>query len=577
MKSLHLFMLRHGFAAGLILLLVGDLFVLREPGWVFSHSGARFWVNYLLSLLGLLGCLYILRAAFNRNRGTRFLGLMLILAPCLIQAGYFSVYKKYLTPFAFSFFTENPAMTAGFNRNFFPYAKALVFLPLCAYATFLLFQSAPRFRPVRATAAGLLFLAFLAHSVFGWYSYYDFENAPMAFNSALTENIIRSAGTFRVDRPVVPKRRSGSAPTALVWILGESTVRDHMSLYGYARKTTPFLDSLSAAGRLLAFTNAVTVGNKTNLSVPYMLAGLEGPDPNGVFYHTPTVFNYARAAGFATAFISAQDLRWGHLEKILVDASVDLFRDGSFFSPSVNVMKGADDMIVVKRGILPYLDTVRSPFLLVYQMDGSHYPYTDHCPESCKRFLPEEGENSVSAYDNTVAYTDAALSLLINKVQSRFPDAWIVFTPDHGQSVDNGQGAFNESFYREVICNPLLMIAPADRMPALRRNLNAPVSQADILPTLLDVMGMTPVRPLDGYSLLRPVSASRLRLCSEYMPTFHNSPKGVLFLPDGAFYTLDFIKRSAESSRDSGVVPFRELAPEFQEHIQSRLTRGAVH
>ncbi|NYT28473.1 MAG: hypothetical protein H0A76_11785 [Candidatus Thiodubiliella endoseptemdiera] len=70
--------------------------------------------------------------------------------------------------------------------------------------------------------------------------------------------------------------------------------------------------------QLIKYTNALSIGTHTRLSVPYMLVGIEGIDPKGRIYQTPSVFNYAKARGYTTAFISAQDTRWGILRICLL-------------------------------------------------------------------------------------------------------------------------------------------------------------------------------------------------------------------------------------------------------------------
>ncbi|MFM2505084.1 sulfatase-like hydrolase/transferase, partial [Escherichia coli] len=52
---------------------------------------------------------------------------------------------------------------------------------------------------------------------------------------------------------------SGDAPRTLVLVIGESTQRGRMSLYGYPRETTPELDALHKTDPgLTVFNNVVT-------------------------------------------------------------------------------------------------------------------------------------------------------------------------------------------------------------------------------------------------------------------------------------------------------------------------------
>ena len=57
---------------------------------------------------------------------------------------------------------------------------------------------------------------------------------------------------------------------------------------------------MQARGELVAFENAVSIGTRTMVSVPYMLHGIQGIDPTGWIYRTPSVFNYASSAGSQT-------------------------------------------------------------------------------------------------------------------------------------------------------------------------------------------------------------------------------------------------------------------------------------
>jgi hypothetical protein len=122
-----------------------------------------------------------------------------------------------------------------------------------------------------------------------------------------------------------------------------------------------------------------------------------------------------------------------------------------------------------------------------------------------------------------------------------------------------------------VVHNPLIVIPPEGRREDLAQNETAPVSQADIFATLLDLLSIGPVRPVDGLSLLRPVPAGRLRICSEYMPTFHNNPTAVLFLPDFRFYKIDFTKKSVLMPDGISAIPYAALKEPLKSYIDKRL------
>ena len=260
--------------------------------------------------------------------------------------------------------------------------------------------------------------------------------------------------------------------------------------------------------QLAAFGNATSVGVHTMVSVPYMLTGLQGSDPNGAVYRTPTIFDYAVSRGYNTAFLSAQDMRWGDLGQFVGNSGVEHFLSGPQFNPNVSVHKGADDMLVLEKGVKPFLQEHPDPFFLVVQMDGSHYPYAEHMPnirrtyaehspEEFKTFLPEDGENSLNAYDNTVVYSDHYFDEIVKVVRQRDPNAWIFYCSDHGENITNLDGMFHYTFGRNIIHVPLLVWPPQNALAAIAKNSEKPVSQVDIVATALDLMGVSPVVPFE--------------------------------------------------------------------------------
>ena len=61
----------------------------------------------------------------------------------------------------------------------------------------------------------------------------------------------------------------------------ESLAASHLTIYGYDRPTSPQLEKLHDARDLVAMRDAVVMGPHTRTSVPYIMTGLAGPDPNG--------------------------------------------------------------------------------------------------------------------------------------------------------------------------------------------------------------------------------------------------------------------------------------------------------
>jgi arylsulfatase A-like enzyme len=184
--------------------------------------------------------------------------------------------------------------------------------------------------------------------------------------------------------------------------------------------------------------------------------------------------------------------------------------------------------------------------------------------------LPEPSPNSVNAYDNTVWYTDLYLHLLVQAVRAQRPGAWVFFTSDHGQYVGDRETRFHGDMGDPITHVPLLVFPPPEAMNALLANVKAPVSQADILATVLELMQTEAVRPIDGLSLLHPVSADRVRVVSPYMVTLYNDPLASIVLPNRQRHEIDFSQNSVTWA-DGRVTPYSELPAEWRQRLEKRL------
>ena len=117
------------------------------------------------------------------------------------------------------------------------------------------------------------------------------------------------------------------SPRSLLLITVDCFRADHAGFLGYARPTTPFLDSLAAEG--LVFCNAIVAGAPTYFSFPAVLGSRYplslGRDVVGLAPGEPTIASALSDAGYATAaFLAANPYlspRFGY------DAGFSIFKD----------------------------------------------------------------------------------------------------------------------------------------------------------------------------------------------------------------------------------------------------------
>ncbi|WP_286236600.1 phosphoethanolamine transferase [Neptuniibacter halophilus] len=558
-------------------LAICDLLLVRDLSWLLNHlEGKRFWVNYSFSLASLF--LLMICMAPIRSGVIRSLFLFFILGTQIAQQSYFAVYGSFVSVFDLRFVAADPLLTLELWLGNAIILKPLLLLLIELPLLMLLFRL--ELRPhwlLKGSSLVLASLLFLLVT-FSWYGISKFQFSSVAYAGIFPGLIERHAfETKLAEKPAVPEQTPAADAPNIVYVIGESLTLDHLGIYGYERQTTPRLQQMMDRNEVLLYRNAVSIGTRTLSSVPYMLTGLQGIDPAGLVYSSPTLFNYAKAAGYRTALITAQDFQWRNVDQIFVDPDMDFYQSGTDFSASVSVSDGADDIKVLEEGILPFLDQHftrqdNAPLMLVTQMNGSHYPYTTHSPASIKQFLPELDENDINAYDNTVLYTDLYLQRLVEGVRAHDPEAWVFFSSDHGQDISKNKTQFNRGYSSGVIHNALMVFPPKSALNALPDNINSPVSQADIFATILDLMQIEPISEINGVSLRQPIDPERLRVVSAYMKTLHNEPNAVLVFPDLGYIHVDFDRQSATLQDGQSIIPYAELDQRYRDYFERRLT-----
>ena len=543
-------------------LVILDLFIVKDFDHLIINISERYFVNLVLSSLALFTILFLMR---NWKRWVIFI---ILLIPTLIQMTYFEVYKKLVTPFGFKTFLEDGGMVLDlwFDNINLPKSIFVIFLIWWLIGKI---QKGYLSKYITVPLTGFL-IGVYTLIVFSWYSVPNFQNSIISFYGTIFDTVKEGLYTnFKLERPILKQETRNNLPN-IIFIVGESAVLSHSSLYGYERDTTPKLNQLKEEKSLIPFSNVVSIGTKTRLSVPYMLVGLQGIDPHGEIYKYPTIMNYLKSIGYKVIFITSQDLAWGGLKSLLIDKDIDYFVNGTKYNSNARVHKGTDDLIMVQNEILPLIDNSKQPFFLVYQMDGSHYPYSQHSPKEFKKWQ-ENGANSINAYDNTLLYSDEVLSQLIIKMRDKYPSSWVFYSTDHGQNLGGKNGMFNDNFESDVIHNMFFISPPPNYFDKVVKNINSPISQADIVATILDIVDIQPIKQIDGISILKEIPNNRLRVTSTYMPTLHNIPEAVLVFPNLSYIYIDFDKMNATLQDGKNSLRFQDLNQSCRSIFERRL------
>ena len=317
----------------------------------------------------------------------------------------------------------------------------------------------------------------------------------------------------------------------VVFIIGESLQRNFMSLYGYYLPTTPNLQALEQSGNLIAFSDVVSPGAKTNDVLKYVLNfGNYESEKQRPWSANLDIVNLARLANYETFWISNQE-RYGQWA-VASGASAQM-TDHSDFTNQIPVYKYAyslDEVMLpsiknfksgAKRSPLARKDessaaevngTQKKDKFFILHLMGSHPSYEFRYPKSFAKFsaadisrepLDEGQKKELAHYLNTVAYNDFILSEIYKIFAS--DDTLIVYFSDHAQSLYQYRGKLiHGGINRFTLEIPLIFMASdkfkeqnADLWARIAAAKDRPFLNDDLIHAIAEILEMTDLPEFD--------------------------------------------------------------------------------
>lgn len=330
----------------------------------------------------------------------------------------------------------------------------------------------------------------------------------------------------------------------VVFILIDTLRPDHMSMNGYERETSPFLDSFAREN--LNFKYAFAAAPWTPVSIASILTGLY-PSAHGMMPPNN------RLAAAKTTRLSS------HLETM-----PEIFKEGGYETAAVITNPWLQKNFGYNQGYeyYHYIDRVKadkvnekglkvvdallkkeSPFFLYLHYMDVHNPYEP--PEEYRNIFPETIKHAalnedmrrlVDLYDGEIKYIDDRLKELFDAFKQRgiYDDLIIVVVSDHGeQFMERGHHGHGFNLYNEEL-HVLFTI----KAPGHKGEVAVPVSLVDILPTLLELTGFSVPDVVQGYSLISSLAGrQRAGMLAEIKRRYNQ--KAVVW-PDGRKLILDY-------------------------------------
>jgi choline-sulfatase len=290
-----------------------------------------------------------------------------------------------------------------------------------------------------------------------------------------------------------------------VIVISIDTLRsDHVGAYG-GRTATPNIDALARESLLCR-----SAWSHCPLTLPSHLSIFTGllPPEHGVRDNVgyrfdakghPTLATVLKGNGYRTgAAVSAYVLRAG----TGAEAGFDDYDDaiGIVDGAPVGALQRAGE--VTERIAEGWIGAhEQEPFFYFLHLYEPHTPYTP-------------------TYDADVAQADALVGRFLGYLKARklYERAVIVLLSDHGEGLgDHGEDEHGVFLYREALQVPLMIKLPGQAP----RVLEQPVQLADVLPTVLDAVGIAPPAAIRGRSFLEQQSAPEAIYAESLYPRLH--------------------------------------------------------
>jgi glucan phosphoethanolaminetransferase (alkaline phosphatase superfamily) len=477
----------------------------------------------------------------------------------LLRIAYFAVFcltsaVEYGYQYAFGRFSEVPdyeVALVAINRHILTgavstYLNPLFVIPCVVYGLLLLTVDEPsgkRRRSLRGdtlVAVGVITAFALLLTLAASWGVYRYPLLSTAASFRTLASVSRLMSIDPGPREAVSYAASAQPHNNVIFIIDESLRGDHLSLNGYARETTPFLDALAKSG---AMANWGIAAAAATCSIATNRLLLTGTDLAHV-WTAPTIFQYAKAMGYRTFYMDGQmTTPWN-------GTSRDRYTWDEWFTANNFNSDGAATIDV--RVAIKTADIVRHSvgnFVWINKF-GVHTAYDVDYPASEAVWKPVYGGPGVAlsrmmappdparryalinSYDNAIRWNLETFfrTLLADGIPA---ETTFVYTSDHGQTLsEQGETHSHCGTSKTEATVPLFIIGSVGSFSGVDTEYRA--SHSNIFATLLDLMGF-------------PETSRRLRYDVSLLKARAGQSRPRTFLGDGQVHQFDSDRQASGS------------------------------
>lgn len=413
---------------------------------ILAISGVMFINDFSLKIIAkellfnsaILVFIVLIIHFINKKVLKNILGLLLLIP------FYSILFIKIFTLLSFFNFIDNAVLYTVFETNYYEltgflnsYSKwyhALIAALYIFCLVLLIFKANTNFKVKHTYYIEIIVLICVVIS----YRFYERSLSLLVFNTFVEYKIFSTEISKDISKSTSKHftNVSNNDEEALyVVIIGESTTRNNMGIYGYYRDTNPNLNKVK--NELHLFQNVISPHIQTILSLDKVLsmADYQHPENNKL----GTVLQLANQAGFETYWLSNQKPigAYESLVSLYAKASKNRFYVSNIYE-DVNKY---DEILLPK--LKETINKKASKKMIFLHLEGSHISYHTKYPASYSFFTDEphtqfksaESYQIINEYDNSIRYNDFVVSQIINLVKNTNKNSYVVFFADHGEEV----------------------------------------------------------------------------------------------------------------------------------------------
>jgi hypothetical protein len=305
---------------------------------------------------------------------------------------------------------------------------------------------------------------------------------------------------------------SSRADLNVVLVFMESTYNKHLSLFGGSEETQPLLSKYRERMELYpnffsSFASSIHARFATFTSLYPVL------DYNAFTLErvpVKSIFEVLHENGYACSLFYSSFLDYTGFRNFLEGRGLDAVYDADTMPGERKTERVAwglreeETLEAIQKQIKTYASENKR-FFLTYVPAAPHYPY-EKVPERFHKFKPAAMGDYSPLYYNELLYMDWVLASIVGQLEESglFEKTVVIITNDHGEMLGEQGGPIGHGFQLspELVNTPLIIMDPRKKGYRLNQSIG---SQVDLLPTMLDVLGIPiPTGELyEGCSLVR--------------------------------------------------------------------------